>query len=217
MQKTKRIVSGTYKAALFLAGLYAITVQSGLWEGSFNPLIFRYYTLLSNVLCCLYFGVASAFAFMGKETLLPRVKGTMIMGITVTGLVYHFMLSNSTFSMGGSMATANIILHYIVPVCSVLDWLLFDQKGHYTKLSPFIWTIFPNLYFVAATIYGFSGGQPFYDGGRFPYFFINYDTQGVGKVLLYVLALNAMFVLLGYVYYAIDRLLARKAENSAKA
>ena len=205
-----RYISGIYKAVLCLSGLIGILIQAGVFVGNVDWSVVRYYTLISNVLCCLYFGVAMVYAFAGKDTLLPWLKGMLIMGITVTGLVYHFMLSKGSFSMGSAKEVANILLHYLVPVLSVFDWVLFDKKGRYTLKSPLIWVILPDLYFVFATIYGFAGGQRYYGGSRFPYFFIDFDALGVWKVLAYTAVLNVLFAALGYVFYLADRVVGKK-------
>ena len=60
---------------------------------------------------------------------MPRLKGTITMSITVTFLIYHFLLS------GGYENRADIIrstiLHYIVPIMTIADYILFDKKGIY--------------------------------------------------------------------------------------
>lgn len=211
-----RYLSAGFKAVLCLAGLAGILIQCGVFGGEFGLSVLRYYTLLSNVLCVLYFGAAAVFAAMGRGIFLPRFKGMVIMCITVTGIVFHFMLSGTMFSMGGAQAAASILLHYVTPIMAVLDWLLFDEKGRYTAVSPLLWTVLPDAYFVLGTIYGFTLGAryPFYGPSRFPYFFMDYDMLGVWRVLLYVLVMNLGFIALGYIYYLLDRLMARKRDSS---
>lgn len=209
MRITNRCASAAFKALLAAGGWTGILLQCGVFSGRADFSALRYYTLLSNVLVAVYFTVAAVSALRGDDRPLPRFKGALIMGITVTGIVYHLLLSDGAFSMGGSMALANQLLHTFTPIMSVLDWLLFDEKGRYGPLSPVLWTWLPNLYFVLATLYGFTVGIPFYGGRRFPYFFIDYDALGVGGVLLYVLALNVAFIALGYVFVLLDWLLKR--------
>ena len=210
MRIENRTVSAAWKAAACLAGLAGILIQCGALDGDWDLLVLRYYTLVSNVLCTVYFGIAAAFTAAGKATPLPKCKGALLMGITVTGLVYHLLLSDGTFRMSDTMAVADTLLHTVTPILCVTDWLLFDEKGTYTPMSPLSWVILPDAYFVLATAYGFCGGKPFYGDGRFPYFFMDYDTLGVWRVLAYVAALNAAFCALGYGYYFLDRLLRRR-------
>ena len=36
------------------------------------------------------------------------------------------------FAMQGTILISNILLHYVVPICTVIDWLVFDEKGFWT-------------------------------------------------------------------------------------
>lgn len=199
-----RFASAFLKAALAAGAWAGILLQCGVFSGQANFSSLRYYTLLSNLLVAAYFSLATAFALQGKPVPFRAFKGALTMGITVTGLVFHLMLSRSAFGMGSSAAVANQLLHTFTPLATVLDWLLFDEKGRYTKRSPLQWTILPNMYLVLATVYGFTSGDRFYGGSRFPYFFMDYDALGVGRVLCYALGLNVAFIALGYVFLWID-------------
>ncbi|MDO4544199.1 MAG: Pr6Pr family membrane protein [Clostridia bacterium] len=220
-----RIFSTGFKGLLALCAWAGIVLQCGPFTSAPNFSTLRYYTLISNLLIAGYFSFAAIWAGKGRPAPLPTFKGALIMGITVTGLVFHIMLSGLDFGMGDdsglgiggtAQAVANQLLHTVTPIMAVLDWLIFDKKGGYGKLAPLQWVIIPDVYFVLATIYGFTIGTPFYGGSRFPYFFIDYDIQGVGGVLLYALALNLAFIALGYVFVLIDRLLAKIRKRSEK-
>ena len=130
-----------------------------------------------------------------------------MMGVTVTWLVSAFLLGD--FDMGASMRTAILLVHTIVPVATILDWLLFDEKGRLQLASPLLWTIFPLAYFVYAMIASRIGGGIGYDGSRYPYPFIDADILGMGRVLVNVALLTIFFVALGYAFVLVDRLLCR--------
>lgn len=213
MRIQNRFVSAAFKAFLALCAWAGILIQCGVFGRRIDLSALRYYTLLSNVLVAGYFSVATVCALRGRRMPLPNFKGALTMGITVTGLVFHLMLSGGGFRMGSTEELANQLLHTFTPIGAVLDWLLFDEKGRYGKWSPIKWTLLPNLYFVLATLYGFTSGGRFYDGARFPYYFINFDRLGVSRVLLYVAGLNVAFIALGYVFLLIDRLLQRAGER----
>ena len=197
------MASAAFKLLLALSGLAGILIQCGVFTKRPDFSSLRYYTLISNALLVAYFFPAAFFALRHDDRMLPSLKGALTMGITVTGLVFHMLLSGS-FTMGGSAAVANQLLHTCTPLMAVLDWLLFDEKGRYHKWMPLQWALLPDVYFVLATLYGFFSGGRFVNGSRFPYFFIDYDTLGVGRVLLNVLGLNLAFIALGYVFVAID-------------
>ena len=47
----------------------------------------------------------------------------------------------------------------------------------------------------------------------YPYFFVNLDTQGVSGVLMWIGILSAAFVVVGYLFFALDKLGKKKQEN----
>lgn len=214
MRIRNRYASAGMKLLVGLCALLGILIQCGIFIGSPDFSSLRYYTLLSNLLCFLYFLPAGVCTLRGNDRIFPAFKGALIMGITVTGIVFHVLLSGR-FSMGGTFSLSNFLLHTAVPVLSVLDWLLFDEKGKYTVRSPFMWVLLPDIYFVLIVIYAYTVGKPFMGGSRFPYFFIDFDLLSVGAVLLYVAALHVFFIALGFVFVGIDRLLARKKRAGA--
>ncbi len=179
-----------------------------------------YYTILSNMVCFLYFAVL-VVAQRKKEN--PLLKGSVTMCIAVTGLVYHFMLNGvmeaNAEKVSPVLLAGNILVHYVVPAMVVLDYFLFFPKGQYKSLHLIAWLVLPYLYFGFALLRaeisdtrfsGFGGAQ-----SRYPYPFMDVDLYGWDKVLLIVLGITVAFLALGYIAYVIDRLLgkSRKRKN----
>ena len=210
MRINNPFLSVSFKILLSAAAIMGILIQCGVFDGELRLSVFNYFTLLSNVLCAVYFGAAVIYETRKKDTLLPVLKGAVVLSITVTGLVYHFMLSGS-FQMQGTMALSNILLHYVVPAMAVLDWLVFDRKGRYTWKSPLLWVLLPLVYFFYAVVRVSLGATLGYDGNRYPYPFLNADALGWGQVVVNVLVMGLSFIALGYVFFAVDHFLARKA------
>jgi hypothetical protein len=131
----------------------------------------------------------------------PHLKGIVMMSITVTLLVAHFLLTG--FTMGGSIAFSVNLLHYVVPIMTIFDWILFDRKGLIKKLSPVIWLVMPLVYLLYAMIAA-QVGEGIGIGSRYPYPFLDVDTLGVPVVAVTVAILIGVFLILGYVYYFID-------------
>jgi len=210
-----RYLSAIYKIALAACGIVGIQMQLSLFSGAANWGMFRYFTNLSNLLCVLYFLCAAVFLLTDKKrrsVFCPMLKSMVTMSITVTMLVAHFMLGN--FTMNGTISPALLLLHYIVPSMTLLDWLLFDEKGLTKKLYPILGVIIPFVYFGYALIAAQTG--TYQNGSRYPYPFIDVDNLGVLKVSLTVAALAAGFILLGYLFFLIDHGLARLYQNRKK-
>ncbi|MCC8154344.1 MAG: Pr6Pr family membrane protein [Tannerellaceae bacterium] len=143
----------------------------------------------------------------GSHLCPPRFKGAVVFAITVTGLIFYFVLRPAMFSMGNTAyvnSMANTLVHYVVPLMTVFDWLLFDPKGQFKKFDPFLWLLIPYAYFLFTIIRAQTGGEILSTGSRYPYAFINIDQLGMGKVLVNVAGLILIFLILGYIYCGID-------------
>ncbi len=216
MRIKNKALSVGYKLALALVGLACLLVQAGVLRGEFDLSMFRFFTLQSNLLCVIYFTCDAVWllrdkARAGGDVWRPTLKGIQMMGITVTWLVAHFLLPG--FTMGGVDALAVTGLHYVVPIMTILDWLLFDKKGWMRPYSPLLWTAFPLLYFGYAMLAARVGDGIGYGGSRYPYPFIDVDKLGWPTVLLTTAALVTFFIALGYLFYFIDRTLKRLEKN----
>ena len=213
MRITSRAVSGTYKLALGALALAGILLQMGVLDGRLNLSLLRFFTVQSNTLAAAYFLWAGLWLLTkgeGKRTRWAHVlKGIVTMNLTVTMLVAHFLLGGFP-TAGGVLGASLWIVHYIVPLLTLLDWVLFDDKGRVTGREPVLWLIFPYLYLAFVTAAVGLGASLGYDGSsRYPYPFLDVQKLGLGTVAGTVAVLTAGFLLLGYVFWALDRVAER--------
>lgn len=215
-------------AALSYRIIFVLISAAGLilqFSNSFayGKVLICYYTILSNILCFLYF-VYLVLARPKKEK--PLLKGAITMCITITGLVYHFMLSGGTMGSATGLSAqiiSNYILHYIVPIMVILDYLLFFEKGKYKWFHPFVWLVIPYVYAAFIFIRAYFGEAIFMGFGpdskpsRFPYPFVDVDLLGMNKVVLMIIGITFAFLILGFISYGIDKLLGKKLNNTEKA
>jgi hypothetical protein len=211
MRIRSKALSILWKAAIAACAFVGLGLQIGLFKGELHLSSFKYFTNISNLLCMAYFLIDVIFllAVRGRDGSVgwcPALKGVAMMGITVTWLVAHFMLGS--FTMGASLRVSVRLVHYVVPIMTILDWLLFDKKGQIKLTAPLLWTTFPLAYFTAIMGLAYFGkGVPFY-----PYPFMNVEKQGLPRVLITVVLMLVFFVALGYLFVLVDRLL-QKAEG----
>jgi len=203
MQKKK--ISLYFKLFLALASLAGVGIQLGIFAGVWNPMAFRMFTILSNLFCAAYFLGAFFSGLRGKGPFCPAWKGACLLSISLTGLVAAFLLKNAV-NFHTATGISMLLLHVVVPVGTVLDWLLFDEKGRWSRFAPVWWLVPPYLYF-AYILISAAHMQP--DApGRFPYYFLNYERLGVGRMLLIAAVLTALFLALGCFYRWLDARLA---------
>ena len=132
-----------YKIIIIIIGTFA--VLNGFFYDNFQLDIETayYFTYQSNILVIVYFILDIFNIIKKKETFYPRFKGAVTMSITVTFLVYHFLLSTTSGKLEGIDYIRNIILHYIVPIMTIFDYIIFDKKGIYKNADNDIITAIP--------------------------------------------------------------------------
>lgn len=219
MYLKNRPISLAYKIVAIAVCIWGQLLASGMLEGSFDIKKYFYYTQQSNVLCLIYFILASVYCIkairksgsIGPAAFAPRFKGAAVLAITVTMLIYWTMLhspGHPDINMQES-----IVAHLLVPLLMIFDWLLFDPKGAYRKTDPLLWLCIPMLYWLFTLIVA-QTGFTYSPGRRYPYPFIDLDSLGWSGVLKYVLVLVLVFLVIGYLFFGLDRLLARFAKQS---
>ncbi|MDR1387960.1 MAG: Pr6Pr family membrane protein [Propionibacteriaceae bacterium] len=224
MRISNRPLTAFYRVVLVAVCLTGLIMN--FWTARFSsPLrLLAYYTIQSNVLVLILFLGLLVAQFVQRDGRggddVPSLKGAVTLAITITFLVFHFLLRPVLFSMTqdpsptqyesdmGSygLSWANLLVHYVTPLMALGDWLLFSPKGVWSRLAPLKWLIVPLAYFgfalVGAQLSFFSGPS------RYPYFFIDFDLYG-NQVWLHVLLIAIGFAALGYLMWLIDRGLAK--------
>ncbi|WP_300712043.1 Pr6Pr family membrane protein [uncultured Brachyspira sp.] len=202
----KKKINILYKIILSVIGSFVVI--SGFFPNNFKFDIeaVYYFTYQSNMLVIVYFILDIINIIKKDKSLYPRFKGAVTMSITVTFLVYHFLLSPTAEKYEGLPYIRNIILHYILPIMTILDYIIFDIKGIYKIIDPLLWLLIPIIYFIFILIRA-RLGEPFSNGSYYPYFFTDIDKYGLKIVLRNVLFITLFFAFLGYIEYFTDRFL----------
>lgn len=113
--------------------------------------IFKYYTYLQNFLClivsiifCVYI-VVSMISNLVIPEYVRGLRYVVTTGLIFTSFIYIILLSpnkNNVISnkdfKGIKGSTANIVLHYLCPVLSLISFIIFERN---IKLETGIWTL----------------------------------------------------------------------------
>jgi len=178
-----------------------------------NSRMLSYFTVQSSIFCFIIFLILSVSTYNEiKYKNIPffrysysSLKGMATLSIIITFLSYQVLLRNSGFSMYANMSIYSIIkdvlVHFIVPILVILDWLLFQPKGLYRWFDTLIWLLFPFAYFMMIVLRGQYIHQ-------YPYFFLNIQEIGLYQVLIFVCIYITIILIIGFIFFSIDKLLS---------
>lgn len=220
MYCSKFVPSVIFKSIIVLLGVSSLSWALGLITGNLKLNSLNYFTELSNLLVTVYFIIDIVYLLRNRnaQTTTPKpwchpVKYACLMAITVTFLVAHFLLGGGTFfDENGTFVWTTPVLHYIIPIMTILDWIIFDEKGYMGFRDVLAGLVLPLVYFayvlIRVGVFGFGFGLQD-NGSRYPYDFIDVDVLGLQTVLITACVLVAVFVVLSGMYLGIDRGLAK--------
>ena len=170
--------------------------------------LFSYFTIQSNVMCLIMLSIGL------KKDAPALFRGLAMVCITLTFLVYHFMLRPADFTLanlGNLKNISNLFAHYLVPACVWIDYILFSAKGRMKLYYPAVWLMYPLLYLAYILLIYKPLGFTFIVEGEVcnvPYFFLDTSVLGASGVALWCVIIASGFLVLSYLYLLLDRLLS---------
>ncbi len=172
-----------------LLSLAAIGVQFAIQIQGGNSIInfFSFFTNLSNLFAATVLIIGALYLFRHHEPTARDdiIRGTAVVCMALVGVVFSALLRN--VDLGHLLPWVNIVLHYIMPIVIVADWLYQPPNTKLVFRQMWLWLIFPALYLVYSVIRGAIVG--FY---AYP-FFNPAKSGGYGGVALYCIAIAVMF------------------------
>jgi hypothetical protein len=194
MAKTRYLI--LYKIVFGLLGLSAIVTEIvvTLWRGTFMPgNFFSYFTIQSNIFAALVLLFSSYALAKGKHSRrLSAIRGAATLYMVITGLVFAILLSGLKGVHFTAVPRDNIILHYIMPVAVLLDWLIDAVPKRLSFRRGLSWIVYPLVY-VAYTLWRGSIAH------WYPYPFLNPSLHGYLPVFVttVVIALISLPIIYG--------------------
>lgn len=160
--------------------------------------ILSYFTILSNVV------VAVVMTMLWRA---PRrtawffraLRLDSLMMITITCIVYNALLRSTTVNVGLNVYT-DLLLHQIVPVLTILVWLLVGPRRQFGLRDLLPALVVPLAWAAYALIRGAVIGA-------YPYDIVNVAKYGYASVLLTIATIIALGIALGLLAIGIERLL----------
>jgi len=159
---------------------------------------FSFFTILSNLFAAtylIYFGLSNNNSYRSQV-----VRGAITLYMLMTGVIFALLLSGLKDIRLTAVPWDNFILHYMMPIVVVCDWLLNPPKHSLPRKVVILWMIFPVTYVAYTLVRGNVVGW-------YPYPFLNPLTSSYAQVAVMTIGI-ALFVTLvafGLRFYTVVR------------
>jgi hypothetical protein len=163
-----------------------------------NPFnFFGFFTLQSNILTAIVFVLASVAGTAARKSspALELARACVTTYMIIVGIVYNTLLVG--LPGGVELAWANTILHVVLPIYVLLDWVLFADRGPVAWKRFWVVLIYPLVWLAVVLVRGATDGWV-------PYPFLN-PKLGYGVVSLYVIGIAVGIAVFGAIVWAISR------------
>lgn len=185
-----------YRVFFALLGLSAVVTEIAVTieRDTFNPAnFFSYFTIESNLIAIAVL-LVSAFAVTTKKEshTITLLRGWSTANMILVGVVFSILLAGLDARLT-AVPWDNIVLHYIMPIIVVFDWLLFRPQNQISLKHGLLWMIFPVVYVLYSLVRGAVTAW-------YPYPFLNPTEHGYGKVAIVCLVIT---IGLGIVVYGL--------------
>jgi len=176
------------RLALAGAGVVAITYQFADRDGDpgFSATnFFSFFTIQSNLVGIVVLGATAIVARESRTPLFEAIRGAATLYMAITGAVFALFLSGLQESLQTAIPWVDFIVHRLLPLVLVLDWLADPPRHRIPLRVAAAWLLYPAAYFVYTLIRGASVDW-------YPYPFVDVSELGYSGVLL-----RSAFLLVG--------------------
>jgi hypothetical protein len=222
--RTAQLIYQTIYVTLGLVGFVAClgifdNISTIRWD------FYVHFTNISNFLCIGVMLAALIQTAKKKEdsfvSAAPILKFIGMLGILLTFLVFNIMLAGAEGrDPQANWRVGSLIFHVVLPIMYLADWFLFYERKKAKWFYPIVSIAFPLVYviflLIQAVILKFDSSILIPSTTTpliYPYFFVNLETQGVSGVLTWVGILSVAFVVVGFLFFGLDRFGKKKLDK----
>jgi hypothetical protein len=224
-----KIFAMIFRLFALLFSIWGILAITGVFKNAFNPVALLAYTIQSNILTAIFFGILltrTVLCVMSKKNhpssiekpygFFPRLSAFVSVAIFVTMVVFWLILAPSFqgANMIRLLALDNLAVHLITPLLMLIDYILFTERGKLKKYDPLLCAIIPYAYLLEAMTLGLTHTVKYDSLGihsYYPYMFLDIDRFGAWVILM-ILAITLFFLLIIFVWRRFDNKLGHKTQ-----
>jgi hypothetical protein len=166
---------------------------------------FSFFTIQCNILVAIVLLISGLTALGERPTrAFDMIRGAAVAYIALVGVVYGVLLAGYQEELQTNVAWADTVVHKIIPIVMVVDWLLVPSSREIPFRKAFVWMIYPFVYLAYTLIRG-----PQVDWWPYPFLNPHHESQGYGVVALYSIGIAIAF----FVFVWITTFFSRRAPD----
>lgn len=148
----RRHYLGGYKLLLGILGASSIVTEVvvGAQRGILIPANFlSYFTTEANMFAAIVFLITGVMVLkkLNHESV-GFIRGASTLYMITTGIVFGVLLSGYDPAVLTFVPWDNIVLHYIIPVGVLIDWIVDPPRQRITVKSALLWLLYPMGYLI---------------------------------------------------------------------
>lgn len=181
-----------------------LTVHLGMGYDLWN--FFSYFTNLSNIFAALVLLVSGYRVLIRKRPseIDDVTRGTATIAMAVVGLVFGALLAGE--DLGSLLPWVNFVVHYLIPVVMVADWLFQPPRATLRPKHIWYWLLYPIGYLVYSLMRGSFVNW-------YPYWFIDpARAGGWGGVVVFAVAISVGFLVVSLAMLWLGNKLKRQVD-----
>jgi hypothetical protein len=195
-----RALAGIVVVGVIMNAIVSWRNDAGFFSPGYNRALnsFAFFTIQSNILV----GISAlllSFNRFRKSTFFAAFWCSSLVGITITGIVYHWLLSE-TYNPHGLALIGDLIVHSAVPILAVLGFFVFGPRGLLTPTIVKYSLVYLGLWGIFTIIRGEIVNW-------YPYPFINVIDKGYPRVIVNGIGMAVLYLAVGFGYLLLDRLM----------
>lgn len=181
-----------YKIFFALLGFSAIVTEIAtiVERGNFNPInFFSFFTIQTNSLVFITLLISGIAVAAGKNKKLDVLRSATTVYALIVGIGFSLLLSGLEGIRLTAVPWDNTVLHYIIPVAMLGDFLINRPTRHIPFKKGLMWLLFPIVYVAYSLIRGAITGW-------YPYPFLNPAVQSYASIFVTFLELLVLSLVL---------------------
>lgn len=186
----------SYKLVIALLALSAVIneIATLVKSGSFVPQnFFSLFTIQTNLFAIVMLVIGAYALIRGtKSGLISSLRGAATLYMIITGIIFILLLSGLTSGNFVMAPWDDTVMHYVIPVAMILDWLLDAPQTRLRKRTVALWLVYPLLYVVYTLVRGAITDW-------YPYPFLDPIGQGYGPIIMTCVAITVGVVFGGFI------------------